>query len=292
MRTPIALALISLMVLGACGQPPEDPVTRVSSGAEDQPLPVDQVYEGTGLVLDKDDEPMFCLGGANDSLPPQCGGPKIDGWSWKGVEFEEAAGVKWATLTLRGTYIDGVFTLTGEPKVPEPWEGGDGDPIETPCPEPPGGWPVPDPDLTSEDDLRNAIRAAEAQEDSSGAWIDYLQEPQTEEEMIPQGTNVVLTLSFTGDAERHEQEAREHWGGALCIWLQDRTQKELSAIQKDLDPEWIEEFGVERTWSDSDVTTGIVSLGVIVSNPEFEAELERRYGPGVVRVVPALRPVD
>ncbi|MGI8407354.1 MAG: hypothetical protein ACR2L3_02445, partial [Actinomycetota bacterium] len=110
--------------------------------------------------------------------------------------------------------------------------------------------------------------------------------------MAPPGENIVLVLAFTVEADRHEAGAREHWGGALCIWIQDRTEAELASIQRSMGEPWIPKMGIETTFSDRDITIGTVIIGVIVTTPEFEAELARRYGEGVVKVVPALRPVD
>jgi hypothetical protein len=232
------------------------------------------------------------LGSIEESAPPQCGGPTIRGWSWAGLDFDESGGTRWGSFTLRGTYIDGVFTLTGEPEEPEPYVDDGDDAITAPCPEPANGWEIPDPERTGEEDRLAATRSAEAQPDYSGAWIDYINEPSDEEEMQPWGENIVLVLAFTGEAERHEAEAREHWGGALCVWIHDRTDAELGSIQKALGDPWIADMGIETTFSDRDVTMGTVMVGVIVSTPEFEAELVRRYGEGVVQVFPALRPVD
>lgn len=292
-----ALAIAIGLLTGACGQKPENPNDEESGAGRPSPEATpegwgpDQLFRGTGLVFDEGKGAKFCLGGATDSLPPQCRDTKVRGWSWDGLKHEEAAGVRWGYFTLIGTYVDDVFTLKEEPTEPEPFEG-DSPPIEAPCDEPAGGWEMPDPDKTSEDDLRNAIRHAESQPDSAGAWIDYIREPQTEAEMVPQGENVVLVLAFTGDAERHESEARGYWGGPLCIWLHERTQAELGRIQREVsDGDW-SEWGVETTWSDSDITTGIVSVGVIVSPPGFEEEIDRLYGEGVVRIVPALRPIE
>lgn len=288
----IVAVILSLGLLAAsCGEPAGTRSTPEGSPSETvAPLSDDQLYEGTGLVYEDPKGTILCLGGVNDSLPPQCGGPKLRGWSWKGLDYDEAAGARWGTYTVRGTYVDGVFTLEGEPQVPEPYDG-DGDSIVAPCDEPAGGWEMPEPERTTEEDRMNAIRAAEAEPDSSGVWIDYIEQPMGEEEMQPWGTNIILVLAFTGEAERHEVEAREHWGGALCIWIMDRTEKELATIQRELGEGWPEEMGIETTWSDRDITMGIVHIGVIVSTPAFEAEVDERYGDAVV-VRPALHPVD
>lgn len=290
----LTLGLIAL-VLGSvsCGEEPLGTGTQRGEGASlaEEP-PEDQIYEATGLVLDDGEELVLCVGSVADSLPPQCGGPELRGWSWDGLEFDEAGGTRWGRFTVRGTYVDGVFTLKGQPVEPEPFEG-DGDPIDAPCPEPDGGWAIPDPDRTEERHRLAATRQAEDQSDFAGAWIDYIVEPTDEEEMQPWGENIVLVLAFTGDPERHETEAREHWGGALCVWVKDRTEEELETIQDELSDGWPEEeFGIETTFSSIDITAGTVELGVVVSTPAFEAELEDRYGSLAVVLRPALHPVD
>lgn len=304
MRMRSSLLLAFALVAVSCGEPsqPSDPSAGKSASpttvSEPTPLPPDQLYEVTRLVLDEGKGPRLCLSGVNDSLPPHCEGPgpKVRGWDWASVEHEREGEVRWGEFTLRGTYRKGVFTLKGEPATPVPYDpdlyDDEYDAIGVPCDEPGGGWPRPDPDMTSREDLLAAIRAAEDEPDSAGAWIDYLTEPTNVQEMQGAGENIVLVLAFTGDAERHESEARQHWGGGLCIWIHERTQRELGEIQSAMGDPWVKELGIETTWSDTDIVNGIVSIGVIVSTPEFEAELARRYGAGVVRVLPALRPVE
>ena len=287
-----SLAMTLALTLAACG---EEGGGRVAPGStEPSPAstyPAEQLFEGTGLVLDGEKKTILCLGGAEDSAPPQCGGPRLRGWSWEGLDYDESAGTKWGTFTVTGTYVDGVFTLKADPEVPEPYVER-GDAITAPCSEPSDGWNIPDPARTEEGDLQAAIRAAEEEKDFAGAWIDYIVEPQIEQEGQVQGKNIILVLSFTGDPERHEDEARVHWGGPLCIWVHDRTEADLGRIQAELGSGWPEEMGIETTWSDRDITVGTVSIGVIVGTPAFEAEVVERYGMDTVRVVPALRPIQ
>jgi hypothetical protein len=74
---------------------------------------------GQGTVLQKGDaEPQFCLGGVEESYPPQCGGPTILGWDWSLAQHSESvSGTTWGTYAVFGTWDDTVFTQT-QPPIP------------------------------------------------------------------------------------------------------------------------------------------------------------------------------
>ena len=50
------------------------------------------------------------------------------------------------------------------------------------------------------------------------------------------------------------------------------------------------EVGAEMTFSDVDIASNQVQMGVIVTSSALEQALAERFGDGAVRVVPALRP--
>jgi hypothetical protein len=59
--------------------------------------------------------PELCLGPVAESYPPQCGGPRIDGWDWAdrhGV-FEHQGTVRWGSFAVSGTWDGTTFTVTG-----------------------------------------------------------------------------------------------------------------------------------------------------------------------------------
>lgn len=90
--TVLSGLLLTVMITG-CGSE----TTAPAGGATDP----DQLLT-TGhpvTVLDDGDGAELCLGGGNDSWPPQCGGPKLVGWSWAEHEgeYEEARGCGGAT---------------------------------------------------------------------------------------------------------------------------------------------------------------------------------------------------
>jgi hypothetical protein len=158
--------------------------------------------------------------------------------------------------------------------------------LSTPCPPPAGGWAVVDP--TGLDGREATLEHARAQPDFAGAWLDQPIDPVSESgssEEVDDPAKVVLNLRFTGDLARHEAEAREAWGGALCVSGATRSIADLEAVQRELADQ-------EGTLSSSiDVTRGVVQLGVVVAEPDRQRSLDERYGEGTVELVGALRPV-
>ncbi len=64
-------------------------------------------------VLEAGDGPRLCLGGVRESYPPQCSGPLITGWDWAKVPpFEAAAGVRWGSYAVVGTFDGTSLTVT------------------------------------------------------------------------------------------------------------------------------------------------------------------------------------
>ena len=240
------------------------------------------------MVMDTPErDPELCLGGIEESYPPQCGGIPMSGWDWELVEGEESAGkTTWGTFHVVGRYDGDIFTVR-EASSPKPFEPEEADPVDTPCSEPDGGWVAPDPTRASHEHVVAAQRVVEGEPDFAGLWIDYYNEPAggpTEEDP----GDIILNVAFTGDLEAHEQELRELWGGPLCVTQEDHTLKELEQIQREFPAD---DFDLETTWSNLDVVEGVVEIGVIVVDEETLQRIEDRYGPGTVKVVPALIPV-
>lgn len=281
MRIAIGVACLSLVALSACGEPTapdRDPGTAAT--------PSEVVYVAdVATVLDDGTKVALCLGGIMESLPPQCDGPAITNWSWDEAADEESrSGTTWGTYRVTGTYDGESFSLT-EPPGPPVMDDEDDTDFTAPCDEPEGGWVAPDPSKTSDGDRTETMKAARREPDYAELWIDYLDDPTTEEEAI--GAAYILVMAFTGDLERHETVARETWGGPLCLVQHERTFKGLRAIQDELG-----DFGFETLWSSIDVMSNTVDVGVVVATHQMLADLEERYGPGTVEVDAALRPVE
>ena len=288
--------LVLAVVVASCRGVVEGEGPGRAAGRSPGPATVEEPrrYQATALVLESEDHgPMLCLGGVATSLPPQCGDVPIANWDWKAVEGERSlSGTSWGEYHVVGTYDGDSFTVmdAGPPEAhPAPFED---DPIDTPCPEPAGGWVAPDPTKASDADRQAAARAAEAEPDFSGLWIDYADETPTEEEAAAAVPGyVILNVAFTGDVERHTAELREVWGGPLCVVQHERTYDELRDVQKDLERS-ADDLGIQILWSDTSVTENVVEVGVVAIDPASRQAIEERYGVGAARVFPALMPVD
>jgi len=288
-----ALTLAALWA-SACGAG-EPGAVGVSTGAADEPAPTlpdpdsSRLFEGNGMVIQEGTgKPELCLGAVLTSLPPQCGGLPIANWDWKDVEGEEQRGeTRWGNYSVVGTFDGETFTVR---KV-GPYED-DSSRFESetdtspPCPEPEGGWVVPDPAHNMQGDVGGARAYATSQPDYVSSWVDHLEEEL--EEFSP----VVYVAVFTGDAERHETEIRKVWNGPLCVVERDvPTEEELSRIRGEVEA-GLPELGLEMLWSDSGGVEQTIRIGVVVDvDGRAQAALDTRYGAGLVRLFPALRPV-
>lgn len=286
MRSLAAAVCFGLLVLSACGDE-----TASDTTAEDG----DQRYTATGTVLESPEHgPQLCLGGVEDSLPPQCGGPDITNWEWSEVEAESASGTTWGTYTVVGTYDGTAFTLTEPAQPPSAPNTGPPSDLGTPCEEPDGGWAVVDEATATDEAMNAALEYANAQSEFASVWVDQsINEELADasddeiEGIANDPTKLVLNVGFTSDIERHEQELRDIWGGALCVVRAEHTEAELRQIQQEIHEEY---DGVLSSGAGSG--SGRVEVQVILDDGSLQAELDDRYGEGVVVVTSALQPVE
>lgn len=274
-------------MLSACGDETAPGTTSVGG---------DQRYTATATVLESPDHgPQLCLGGVNESLPPQCGGLDITNWEWSDVDSESASGTTWGTYTVVGTYDGTAFTLT-DPAQPPSSVPNTEPPSDfgTPCAAPDGGWAVVDEATATDDAMNAAIGYANEQSDFAGVWLDQsINEELAEasddeiEGIANDPTRLVLNVAFTGNTEQHEAALREIWGGALCVVQADHTEDDLRAIQQELHEEYDGLLG-----SGVDTQAGRVTVSVIADDGSLQAELDDRYGEGVIVVSSALQPVE
>lgn len=276
------LAPLGLLIAAACANPSSTPPGSTSGSGP-------TVYEGNVFVLEEQDrDPAVCFGAVADSLPPQCGGIPIVGWDWSAVEGEESASsTTWGSFHVVGTYDGRTFEM--QEAGPPTTERSDRDPVDTPCPEPEGGWMSPDVAKALDRDLVDLIRAVGEEPDFAGFWIDYVEEPSGEEVVEPGG--IIANVAFTGDPDSHATMIRELWGGPLCLVRHERTYDELRRMQQELSDGVADELGLEVTGSGVSQHDNVVEVGVVVADPEAVAAVEARYGPGAVLLDPTLEPV-
>jgi hypothetical protein len=285
MRDRLRVAVLAMLVfalsLTACGSDrggePQRTVSRTDPPA---------LYEVDATVLeDKPHAPMLCLGAVLLSLPPQCGDVPIVGWNWQTVEGEESArGTTWGLYHLVGRHDGKTFVLT-ETGPYEERGAVDEAAVDfaTPCREPAGGWSGLD--HATQEDARPALSYAESRPDYVTSWVTHLDRAKLE--FGP----VVVNAVFTTGRERHETAMRKVWDGPLCVIERGaRTARELDEIRRDAEAR-LESLGMRMLWSSGPDVTPVIEIG-IVADPggEAQAALDERYGPGVVRLIPALKP--
>lgn len=291
-------AVLSLLVFAACAGDDQTTVT----GAEDPaPTPTSATtgeetrYEATSIVLESPSHgPQLCLGGVEESYPPQCGGPDVVGWDWDAVDGEESAnGTTWGSYTVTGTWDGEALTLTEPPIEPQPVQrpDEDRDRFATPCPEPVEGWAVLDPDTTSDAAMEAAIEYARAQPEVGGVWVDQSINPAFDQDPVDESrandpTRLILNISFTDNLAEHEQAIRERWGGPLCVSEASFSHTELTEIRTEVESE----VG-DVLYSSLDEVHGRVEIGVTVDDG-LQERFDSRYGDGVVDVRAQLRPVN
>src|SRR5262245_56153858 len=285
----LVLAAIVLLLTGCAARGPGGDAPAQTVGARERR------YQATATVLQsRGHGPELCLGIVLDSFPPRCGGLPIPNWSWDQVEGEQTArGTTWGRYRLVGTYDGASFTViqadlppaASRPSAEERFK----DEPRPACPEPEGGWAVPDPDRRSERYLEPVTRAARAQPDFAGLWISYL---------APMGHNVaedpgefVLNVAFTGDLARHRAELRPRWGGRLCVARQLRSYRQLLGIQRELQGDAGAELGLRVLGTGIPDPANAVTLEVVVLEERARAALDARYGTGAVQATAVLSPV-
>lgn len=281
------VVLASALFLAACGA--GDP----RSSSADEPPPTvsgpdsNQLYEVNTTVLeDRTHGPMLCLSGILESLPPQCGNVPIANWDWQAVSGEERlSGTIWGNYHVVGSYDGKTFTLTDVGPFKEDASGPTDSDFSSPCPEPAGGWSGLE--QATQEDARQAAAYARSQPDYVTSWVTHLEPAQAE--FGP----VIVNAVFTGDRERHEAEMRKVWAGALCVVEREvPTADDLARIREEAEAS-LDDLGLSMLWSAGPGVEPIIEIGVVVDvEGKGQAALDARYGAGVVRLIPALKPAS
>jgi hypothetical protein len=297
MRRIVPVVVVPLALwLAACGA--DGPTAHGPSTAAEESLPAASqpdpggLYEGNGTVCeDATRGPRLWLGGARLAIlgSPHCGGIPLVNWDWQAVDGEAIeGGTTYGTYHVVGRYEGETLAVTDvgpyehDPSVFET------DPDTTsPCDEPEGGWIVLDPAHNTQNEVGGADAYARSQPDYVASWNTHL-----EPERLEFGP-VVFNVVFTGDAERHEAEIRKVWEGPLCVVAREvPTARELGRVRKEVEA-GLGDLGLQMLWSSGPAVEPVIEIGVVADvGGNAQAALDARYGPGVVRLIPALKPVS
>jgi hypothetical protein len=293
----LAALILAALPVAACGAGDRGAVGVGTESERDPPPPTasapvqKQLYEGSGIVLERRDGPeahgpQLCLGAIRMSLPPHCTGAPIANWDWDAVEgVESRGGTTWGAYHVVGTFVAGVFTVveSGPPAYRD-----EGTSLrEIPCPEPESGWVAPDPEHNTQNDVQAAEAYSRGQPDYVSSWNEHLEPGR--EEFGP----VLYVAVFTGNRERHEASIRERWNGPLCVAARDLpTARELARIRSEVEAR-LPALGLEILGSDTGGFEPAVVVEVVVDvDGRAQQIVDEEYGPGIVRIVPALRPAE
>lgn len=303
----LAPALLgAALVLASCGQEtapgaveaaPAPAVVTPTSVPTAVPLPPGEVtttYAAT--VLDDGEGAELCLGGTLDSLPPQCGGPRLLGWDWADHEgdFEDVSGTRWGEFAVTGTFDGTDLTptaVTPADQFEAPARDEEPNPFTTRCSEPDGGWIV-DASLATEKDRTAAFRVANRLDDLGYSYVDTSLDPRSPEQQdedaaagadgtLPTEVSTdIVNVYVTEDPAAAEAALREVWGGGLCVGTAETSQKELRSIQR--------ETQELPGWLGSGTSLGVAQVSVIYDDGTIAAWLDREYGAGAVELDTAL----
>ncbi len=273
----LALALVlSVSVLAACGNEGDtkavDPAGsgEPSVGAVPRPVPDGEVRtSGLVTVLDSGEGPELCLGAVAESYPPQCGGPRLEGFDFGDVGAEEASGVTWGQYAVTGTYDGTTFTVTDAipaalyDTMAEPEAGG----LEPACDD----ATTTDADMATPEDMDATLAAASALPTYATAWL----------------SNGTISVAVTGDAEAAESTLRETWGGLLCVTVVEKSDADLNEVNQELQAA----LGDQLLTSGSSAPDSL-DAQVVYDDGSIQEWADATYGDGLVRISSALVPVS
>ncbi len=303
-RRPAAVqvaGILSLLVLAGCGSltaPPGDVDPSgtgggSSGGGGGSTVVVEpgELLVGHGILMQSaPDRPVeICVGGVAESLPPQCGGPVLEGdFSWEDVAPERRGGVTWTddAWWAVGTYDPGggaQGTLTLDRPVSA---------------EPPPGHPVPAPPDLSFPQLcadpyvgGDAAAAGDlAAQEALASTLEALDGYVTS--WVSDGSSL-YNVVVTSDPDAAFAELRKVWKGGLCVEQRDLpTQDDLLRAQQAL----TDRFSELRLLSASaGGTSGQLGVEVVLTDrATVDAVLEavsEWLDPGDVSITGALQPL-
>lgn len=294
----IAVAVAVTVLPDRSGSP--GPVA--SAGGEAQYLVRDgDRVEVTGMVIAAPDRPViYCPGlptpSADDA--PSC--PDNVAVTLTGVDLAQLAepatkdGVGFGYARLRGIWHDRTIAVDEQSMPAADARYGPPDTDRVPCPEPAGGWPVPDPPRNDLPSTAAVQRLAAQQPERFGAtWVafpDGMARP-TQAWTVP----VVLVVNLLqGDVEQARRELQPLYDGTLCVSPGNVTTSRLreaatktGSLQRDTRNGIWESSGVGPN---GEYTGGPVDVHLLVVDERLHGEFQK-IGFDLLSLHPVVRPI-
>lgn len=243
--------------------------------------PTTAEYSTSATVLaDRTHGPQLCWVVA-ESFPPQCGGPDIAGWDWSDVEAEQThAGTTWGEFTVVGMFDGRTFTVTRPPRRSTPAErqavGTPPTDFRSRC----GLLTARPGPRTRAVDLAAARRAAARSPFVGAVWV------------TPQAGPDMLNVRFARDAAALERDLRRLYAGPLCVTEGGPARAKLRRVAREVFARRTELFGPNAYLGSGALEVdGVVEATVVWDPGGAQRVLDERYGSGLVRVTPLLRPI-
>lgn len=250
-------------------------------------------FKASCVVLENEAHgPQMCLGPVLLSMPLQCGGPSVAGWSWDSLRHVRRGNSRYGCYTVVGHYDGRRLTLTETPSVWDPVGTSSSlavvanERFWTPCPPPPGGWRTTDPALATREALHEAIHLAKRSPAFGALWVDRNMSRYTASQIAYDPAKIILNVVTTADREAMDRTLRSVWGGALCVSAGARTEDDVAQAQKT-----VERLPGVVTCS-RDARAGIIDLTVVRATEQLQARLNAMHGFGLVNLIGALMPLD
>ena len=104
-----------------------------------------------------------------------------------------------------------------------------------------------------------------------------------------------MNVVVTGDVAETEAAIRKVWRGPLCVVQHEGQHAEGARRPSGPRPSTFiqEELGLEMTWSQEGDVGLAAEVGVVIDvDGAGQAALDERYGAGMVKLFPGLRPVE
>lgn len=159
-------------------------------------------------------------------------------------------------------------------------------PSPAPCPAPPGGWHATNTSRIGFGDFQAFQDAAQGAPDFTGLWVSDTSSSAPVNDF--QHTQVTI-VGFTGNIAVHEQQLAALWGGPVCVVQQPHTYAELQGMTTLLVN--AKDLGVQFISAGPYEVDNVVRFEVVAATPETQRDIDRRFGPGLVKVVSLMKPV-